>query len=119
MSNTISLFGNLTRDPELSSTQGGVPVATMSIASNTRYRDNRGEWQERLNGFLTVKVWGDQGERVAELFRKGTRVTVYGEVRTRTYDDDKGQKHYVTEVRAIEIGVSMLFESDLIRGTDG
>ena len=63
MDNTVTLVGNLTRDPELRFTQGGQAVASFGLAVNRRYQQN-GEWQEKTS-FFNIIAWGQLGENAA------------------------------------------------------
>ena len=108
MSNgTVSFAGNLTDDPELRFTPKGTAVCNMSVAVNENYRDAQGKWQDRLMGFFTVTVWRQAAENCAEVLRKGDRVTVLGTLRNRSYEDKEGNKRWVTEVQAEDVGKSL------------
>ena len=80
--NTVTLVGNLTRDPELRYTTGGRGVASFGIAVNRRYQVN-GEWQEQTS-FFNVVAWGTLGENAAASLTKGTRVIVTGRLEQRS-----------------------------------
>ena len=74
--NTVTLTGNLTKDPELRYTTGGRGVASFGLAVNRRYQVN-GEWQEQVS-FFNVVAWADLGENAAASLHKGNRVMVTG-----------------------------------------
>ena len=98
--NKVVLMGRLTRDPEVRYTQtNNTLVASFSLAVNRRFA-RQGE--ERQADFFNVVAWGKQGEFCSKYFKKGQQVGVIGRLQTRTWDDDQGQKHYVTEVIAEE-----------------
>ena len=98
--NKVILMGRLTRDPEVRYTQtNNTMVATFSLAVNRRFV-RQGE--ERQADFVNIVAWGKTGEFVSKYFKRGQQVAVVGRLQTRTWDDDKGQKHYVTEVVAEE-----------------
>ena len=98
--NKVILMGRLTRDPEVRYTQtNNTMVATFSLAVNRRFA-RPGE--ERQADFINVVAWSKTGEFVSKYFKKGQQVAVVGRLQTRTWDDDKGQKHYITEVVAEE-----------------
>ena len=98
--NKVILMGRLTRDPEVRYTQtSNTLVASFSLAVNRRFA-RQGE--ERQADFINVVAWNKTGEFVQKYFRKGQQVAVVGRLQTRTWDDDKGQKHYITEVIAEE-----------------
>ena len=98
--NKVILMGRLTRDPEVRYTQtSNTLVASFSLAVNRRFV-RQGE--ERQADFINIVAWGKQGEFCSKYFKKGQQVGVIGRIQTRNWDDDKGQKHYVTEVIAEE-----------------
>ncbi len=98
--NKVILMGRLTRDPEVRYTQtSNTLVASFSLAVNRRFV-RQGE--ERQADFINVVAWNKTGEFVSKYFKKGQQVAVIGRLQTRTWDDDKGQKHYITEVIAEE-----------------
>jgi single-strand DNA-binding protein len=103
--NTITLVGNLTRDPELRYTSGGRGVASFGVAVNRRYQVN-GEWQEQTS-FFNVVAWGTLGENAAGSLNKGNRILVYGRLEQRTWETQEGEKRSVVEVVADEIGPSL------------
>ncbi len=98
--NKVILMGRLTRDPEVRYTQtNNTMVASFSIAVNRRFV-RQGE--ERQADFVNIVAWSKLGEFCSKYFKKGQQVGVIGRIQTRTWDDDKGVKHYVTEVVAEE-----------------
>jgi single-strand DNA-binding protein len=110
----ITIIGNLTAEPELHFTPSGSPVVTFTVASNERYRDNSGEWQDGPVSFHRVNAWRTLAEHAAESLAKGTRVIVSGTLRQRAYeteprgDGDTG-KRSVWEIRAAEIGAALSY----------
>ena len=98
--NKVILMGRLTRDPEVRYTQtNNTVVASFSLAVNRRFA-RQGE--ERQADFINIVAWSKLGEFCSKYFKKGQQVGVIGRIQTRTWDDDQGQKHYVTEVVAEE-----------------
>ena len=98
--NKVILMGRLTRDPEVRYTQtNNTLVASFSLAVNRRFV-RQGE--ERQADFINIVAWGKQGEFCSKYFKKGQQVGIIGRIQTRNWDDDKGQRHYVTEVIAEE-----------------
>lgn len=98
--NKVILMGRLTRDPEVRYTQtNNTLVASYSLAVNRRFA-RPGE--ERQADFVNVVAWSKLGEFCSKYFKKGQQVGVIGRIQTRTWDDDQGAKHYVTEVVAEE-----------------
>jgi len=98
--NKVILMGRLTRDPEVRYTQtNNKLVASFSLAVNRRFA-RQGE--ERQADFINVVAWDKTGEFCSKYFKKGQQVGVIGRIQTRNWDDEQGQKHYVTEVVAEE-----------------
>ena len=98
--NKVILMGRLTRDPEVRYTQtNNTLVASFSLAINRRFA-RPGE--ERQADFINIVAWSKLGEFCSKYFKKGQQVGVIGRIQTRTWDDEQGQKHYVTEVIAEE-----------------
>ena len=88
--NTVTLVGNLTREPELRFTKAAGGVATFGVAVNRRYQQN-GEWQEKTS-FFNVTAWGQLGENAAASLTKGARVIVNGRLEQREYETRDGEK---------------------------
>ena len=103
--NSVTLVGNLTRDPELRYTPSGAGVASFGLAVNRRYQQN-GEWQEQVS-FINVVAWAELGENAAASLSKGMRVIVTGRLEQRSYESKEGEKRSVTEVRADDLGPSL------------
>jgi single-strand DNA-binding protein len=104
-SNSITLVGNLTRDPELRYTTGGRGVASFGLAVNRRYQVN-GEWQEQTS-FFNVVAWAELGENAAATLTKGSRAIVFGRLEQRDYENREGEKRSTVEVVADDIGPSL------------
>ena len=98
--NRVVLTGNLTRDPELRSTQGGTAVCSLRIASNTRRKNQAtGEWEDKPN-YFDVTVWGAQGENCARFLAKGRPVAIDGRLEWREWEDQNGNKRQNVEIVA-------------------
>lgn len=95
--NKVVLIGRLTRDPELRYTGSNLPVATFSIAVNRPFSNQAGE---READFINIVVWRKQAENCKNYLTQGSQVAIEGRLQTRNYDDQNGQKRYVTEVIA-------------------
>ncbi|WP_169542179.1 single-stranded DNA-binding protein [Solirubrobacter soli] len=93
------LTGNLTRDPELRSLQSGTSVCSLRIASNSRRRDQSGEWVDKPN-YFSVTVWGAQGENCARFLAKGRPVCIDGRLDWREWQDQSGNKREAIEIIA-------------------
>ncbi len=94
--NKVMLLGRLTKDPELRYTStNNTAVCSFTLAVNRRF-SKPGE--ERQADFINVVAWDRHGEFCGKYFQKGQQVVVVGRIQTRTWDDNEGKKHYVTEV---------------------
>jgi single-strand DNA-binding protein len=105
------MTGNLTKDPELRFTPAGLPVATFTVACNSKKKDPAGNWIDGDSTFLTVTVWRNTAENVAESIRKGTQVTVVGRLKQRSYEATDGTRRTVYEVDADSVSVSLAFNT--------
>jgi len=103
--NSVTLVGNLTKDPDLRYTTGGRGVASFGLAVNRRYQSN-GEWQEQTS-FFNIVAWGDLGENFAASLVKGSRAIITGRLEQRSYETKEGEKRNVTEVIADDGGPSL------------
>ena len=103
--NSVTIVGNLTRDPELRFTKSGRGLANFGLAVNRRYQVN-GEWQEQTS-FFNVVAWGTLGENAAASLNKGARVVVSGRLEQRSYETQEGEKRNVFEVIADDLGPSL------------
>lgn len=97
--NKVILIGNMTADPELKKTPSGVSVTSFSIAVNRRFAKQDGQQQ---TDFINIVAWRQTAEFVARYFTKGKPILICGQLQTRSWTDQNGQKHYVTEVVAEE-----------------
>lgn len=113
--NTITLVGNLTRDPELRFTTTGRGVASFGIAVGRRYQVN-GEWQEQTS-YFNVTAWGQLGENAAASLTKGTRVVVTGRLEQREYTTREGDKRTAIDVIADELGPSLRWATAQVERT--
>lgn len=97
--NKVILVGHVGREVELRHTPSGIAVARFSVATNERWKDKEGQKQEHTE-WHTVVAWGRLAEFCQQYLAKGRQVYVEGSLRTRTYDDEKGNRRYFTEIRA-------------------
>lgn len=95
--NKVVLIGRLTRDPELRYTGNNTAVATFTLAVNRPFSNQQGD---READFINIVVWRKQAENVKNYLSQGSQAAVEGRLQTRSYDDNNGQKRYVTEVIA-------------------
>ena len=99
--NKVILIGNMTADPELKQTTGGISVCSFSIAVNRRFA--RAEQGQQNVDFINVVTWRQQAEFVSRYFKKGNPILICGQLQTRSWNDNQGQKRYATEVVADEV----------------
>ena len=97
MINNVVLIGRLTRDPELRYTPSNVAVATFSLAVNRNFKNQAGDYEA---DFISCIMWRQQAENFANWLKKGALVGITGRIQTRSYDNQQGQRVYVTEVVA-------------------
>ncbi|MFS0577266.1 single-stranded DNA-binding protein [Sporosarcina sp. 179-K 3D1 HS] len=95
--NNVSLVGRLTKDPEMKYTQSGVAVCNFTLAVNRPFKNANGENEA---DFIMVQVWRKPAENAANFLKKGSQAAVNGRINTRHYENDKGNRVYVTEVVA-------------------
>ncbi|HLW55174.1 MAG TPA: single-stranded DNA-binding protein [Candidatus Angelobacter sp.] len=96
--NKVILIGNLGKDPEVKYTPSGTPVAKFSLATNEKYKDKSGEWQERTE-WHNIVVWQRLAEIVGEYVKKGSKIYVEGRLQTSSWEDKQsGEKKYRTEI---------------------
>ena len=101
--NKVILIGNLGKDPEVKYTPQGTPVAKLTIATNERFKDKAGDWQDRTE-WHNVVLWQRLAEIAGEYLKKGGKVFIEGRLQTRSWDDKtSGQKKYMTEVVASDL----------------
>lgn len=99
--NSVQLIGNLGKDVELRKLDSGSVKASFSIATNDYYKNNKGEKVQETQ-WHNVIAWGKTAENMNAILSKGTQVLIKGKLESRSYDDKKGEKKYVTEVIANE-----------------
>ncbi|BDQ04735.1 MAG: hypothetical protein KatS3mg084_0253 [Candidatus Dojkabacteria bacterium] len=102
--NKVLLIGNLTRDPEIRTTPSGSHICTFGLATNSRYKKPDGTYAE-LTNFHSLVAWSKLAEFCAKKLKKGMKVYVEGELRTRTWQDEDGQVKRKTEVRVSNVFV--------------
>ena len=99
--NRVFLIGNLTRDPELRTTQSGASVCSFSIAVNRRFRNQQTGQQE--TDFINIVAWKQLADLCVNYLAKGRKVAVCGSIQTRTYEAHDGSKRSTFEVVADEV----------------
>lgn len=98
--NRATLIGRLGQDPEVRYTQSNTAVANFSLATNERYKDRNGEFQEKTEWHRIV-AWGRTAEICQEYLKKGSLVYIEGPIETREWEGKDGQKRYTTEIKAL------------------
>ncbi len=115
--NKVLLIGNLGKDAETRHTPSGVAVTNFSVATTFRTKDPQsGEWRESTD-WHDVVMW--RGENIAKYLTKGKKVGIEGRLKTRSWDDQNGQKRYRTEVVCETMGVILLGGRDAAPGGGG
>ena len=98
--NKVYLIGNLTRDPEVSTTTSGISVCRMSIAVGRRFANAEGS---RETDFFNVTAWRGTADNCAKFLKKGNKIAVSGSIQTRTYDKQDGTKGFSVDIVADEV----------------
>ncbi len=98
--NRVILIGNVTRDPELRTTNTGVSVCTFSIAVNRKNKNANGE---RASDFFNIVAWRQLGELCEKYLAQGRKVAIVGELQNRSYEAKDGTKRYTTEIIADDV----------------
>lgn len=104
--NTVTIIGNVTRDPELRYLNSGTALASFGVAWNNRYKDRNGEQVEETS-FFDVTCWRDLADNVAESISKGDRVIIYGRLDQRSWETQEGDKRSKVEIQADEVAPSL------------
>ena len=116
--NSITIVGNLTRDPEIRYTASGQANAKLGMAVSRRWQNKQtNEWEERTS-FFNIVAWGDMAENISDTLAKGTRVIVNGRLEQRSWETDQGEKRSVVEVVADEIGPSLRWATAEIKRSE-
>lgn len=97
MLNNVSLVGRLTKDAELKYTPSNQAVATFTLAVNRNFKSQNGEHEA---DFISCVIWRQQAENLANWAKKGALIGITGRIQTRNYENQQGQRIYVTEVVA-------------------
>lgn len=116
MINNLTLVGRLTKDPDLKYTGNGTAVATFTLAVNRNFTNQIGE---READFINCVIWRKPAETLANYAKKGVLIGVTGRIQTRSYDNQQGQKVYVTEVIADNFQLLESKRADSSQNTQG
>ncbi len=107
--NSITVVGNITRDPEMRFTPSGVSKVTFGVAVNRSWRNQQtNDWEEQTS-FFNVVCWRELADNVGASLKKGTRVIVTGRLEQRSWETEQGDKRSVIEIVADEVGPSLRF----------
>jgi single-strand DNA-binding protein len=98
--NKCILIGNLTKDPEITTTSNGVSVCRFTLAVTRRFANSEGE---RDTDFISIVAWRALADNCHKFIKKGSKVAVVGNIQSRSYDATDGTKRYVTEIVAEEV----------------
>lgn len=97
--NKVILVGNVGKEPEIRHLESGASVASFSLATTERYRDKSGNVQD-LTEWHNIVAWRQLADLAGNFIHKGSQIYVEGRIRTRSWDDQNGQKRYQTEILA-------------------
>src|SRR5579875_698909 len=122
--NSVTLVGNVTRDPELRFTPSGQATASFGLAVNRRWQNRETQEWEEATSFFDVVCWREQAENASESITRGARVIVTGRLEQRSWETPDGDKRSKVEVVADEIGPSLRWATAMVtknerRGPDG
>ena len=109
--NKVLLIGNLTKDPELSTTTNGVSLCKFTLAVPRKYTSGNGE---READFLPIVVWRAQADNCYKYLKKGSKASVTGTIQTRVYDTPEGSRRYMTEIVAEEVEFISTKQGDVV-----
>ena len=108
-SNSITISGNITREPEMRYTPSGVSKVTFGVAVNRSWRNQQTqEWEEQTS-FFNVVAWRQLAENVSASLTKGSRVVVSGRLEQRSWETESGEKRSIVEVVADDVAPSLRF----------
>jgi len=105
--NSVTIIGNVTRDPELRFTPSGQALATFGMAVNRRWQNRQNQEWEESTSFFDVVCWGTLADNVSDSLGKGARVIVTGRLEQRSWETQEGEKRSKIEVIADEVGPSL------------
>src|SRR5690606_32898006 len=95
--NSVRLIGHLGDEPKVKMLNGGKKMATLSVATNEKYRDSKGDMQSDTTWHRLV-AWDKQAEIAEKYLKKGSEIAIEGKLSNRTWNDANGARHYLTEV---------------------
>ncbi|HTL86415.1 MAG TPA: single-stranded DNA-binding protein [Acidimicrobiia bacterium] len=108
-SNSITISGNITREPEMRYTPSGVSKVTFGVAVNRSWRNQQTqEWEEQTS-FFNVVAWRQLAENISATLTKGSRVVVSGRLEQRSWETEQGEKRSIVEIVADDVAASLRF----------
>ena len=114
MDNTVTIAGNVVREPEVRFTSTGQATATFGVAVNRRWQNRQTqEWEEAVS-FFDVVCWREMAENVADSLGKGSRVIVTGRLDQRSWETPEGDKRTKIEITADDIGPSLRWATAVV-----
>jgi len=117
MINSVNIAGNLTREPELKQTQGGMNILNFGIAVNERVKNNQtGEWSDRPN-FFSCACFGKRADGLAKILHKGQKVAISGRLRYNQWENSRGEKR--SNVEIIVDDVELMSQRNSSHGQSG
>src|SRR5438105_12749099 len=116
--NSITLVGNITRDPELRFTPSGQAKASVGLAVNRRWQNRQTQEWEEATSFFDVVCWREMAENASESLSRGARVIVSGRLEQRSWETQEGEKRSKIEVIADEIGPSLRWATAEVKKND-
>jgi single-strand DNA-binding protein len=117
MNNVVTLVGNVTAEPEMRFTNSGKAVANFSIGVSHRFKNDKGDWDDKLDGFFRCTAWGDLAENVVASVHKGTRVVVTGKLKSESFTDQGGAKRTSFGIEADDVGLSLRWNAATVTKT--
>ncbi len=112
--NSVTVIGNVTRDPELRFTPSGQAVASFGVAVNRRWQNrSNNEWEEQTS-FFDVKCWAQLAENVSESLARGSRVVVTGRLEQRSWQTEQGDKRSKIEIVADDVAPSLRWATAVV-----
>jgi single-strand DNA-binding protein len=100
--NKVQLIGNVGKEPEIKYLPNGTAMASLSIATTDSFKNKSGEWEESTEWHKVV-LFGTLAQNAEKYLKKGSKVYIEGKLKTRSWDDKDGKKHYMTEILGNEI----------------
>ena len=101
--NKVLLIGNVGKDPDVRHLEGGASVASFTLATTERYRERGSGESKEITEWHNIVAWRQLADLAENFIRKGSQIFVEGRIRSRSWDDQNGQKRYITEILADSI----------------